>query len=61
MKRYHPDRVNQLGEELQRVAHQKTLDIQRGTRSCDQPSKAPSGFGVFGMVGALSHRFATHG
>ena len=29
MKRYHPDRVNQLGEELQRVAHQKTLDIQR--------------------------------
>ena len=29
MKQYHPDRVNQLGEELQRVAHQKTLDIQR--------------------------------
>ena len=29
MKRYHPDRVNQLGEDLQRVAHQKTLEIQR--------------------------------
>jgi uncharacterized membrane protein YkvA (DUF1232 family) len=29
MKRYHPDRVADLGEELQRVAHQKTLDIQR--------------------------------
>ena len=29
MKLYHPDRVNSLGEELQRVAHQKTLDIQR--------------------------------
>jgi len=29
MKLYHPDRVNELGEELQRVAHQKTLDIQR--------------------------------
>ncbi|MBX3025909.1 DnaJ domain-containing protein [bacterium] len=29
MKRYHPDRVNGLGEELQRLAHQKTLEIQR--------------------------------
>ena len=29
MKRYHPDRVGDLGEELQRVAHRKTLEIQR--------------------------------
>jgi DnaJ like chaperone protein len=29
MKRYHPDRVDDLGEELQRVAHEKTLEIQR--------------------------------
>ena len=29
MKRYHPDRVADLGTELQQVAHQKTLDIQR--------------------------------
>lgn len=29
MKRYHPDRVSGLGEELQRLAHQKTLEIQR--------------------------------
>ena len=29
MKLYHPDRVSQLGEELQRVAHQKSIDIQR--------------------------------
>ena len=29
MKRYHPDRVAGLGEELQQVAHEKTLDIQR--------------------------------
>ena len=29
MKEYHPDRVNGLGEELQRLAHQKTLDIRR--------------------------------
>lgn len=29
MKRYHPDRVSGLGDELQEVAHRKTLDIQR--------------------------------
>jgi uncharacterized membrane protein YkvA (DUF1232 family) len=29
MQRYHPDRVAHLGEELQRLAHRKTLDIQR--------------------------------
>jgi uncharacterized membrane protein YkvA (DUF1232 family) len=29
MKRYHPDRVAGLGEELQRVAHEKTVEIQR--------------------------------
>lgn len=29
MKRYHPDRVADLGDELQRVAHDKTVEIQR--------------------------------
>lgn len=29
MKLYHPDRVAGLGQELRRVAHEKTLDIQR--------------------------------
>jgi DnaJ domain/Protein of unknown function (DUF1232) len=29
MKEYHPDRVCGLGEEIQRVAHEKTLEIQR--------------------------------
>lgn len=29
MKLYHPDRVAELGEDLQRVAHQKSIDIQR--------------------------------
>lgn len=29
MKRYHPDRVADLGEELQQLAHQKTVEIQR--------------------------------
>ena len=29
MKRYHPDRVNDLGEELQDLANQKTVQIQR--------------------------------
>lgn len=28
MKLYHPDRVSGLGDELQRVAHRKTLEIQ---------------------------------
>lgn len=29
MKRYHPDRVADLGDELRRVAHEKTVEIQR--------------------------------
>ena len=29
MKQYHPDRVSGLGEELQHLAHEKTLAIQR--------------------------------
>ena len=29
LKRYHPDRVAGLGDELQRVAHRKTIEIQR--------------------------------
>lgn len=29
LKRYHPDRVADLGDELQALAHEKTLEIQR--------------------------------
>ena len=29
LMQYHPDRVAHLGDELQRVAHEKTLEIQR--------------------------------
>ncbi len=29
MKEYHPDKVAHLGEELQELAHKKSLDIQR--------------------------------
>jgi len=29
MRRYHPDHVAHLGDELQTLAHRKTLDIQR--------------------------------
>ena len=29
LRRYHPDRVDGLGDELQRVAHARTLDIRR--------------------------------
>jgi DnaJ-domain-containing protein 1 len=29
MKRYHPDRVADLGDELRRLAHEKTVEIQR--------------------------------
>jgi len=29
MKSYHPDRVADLGEELRRLAHEKTVEIQR--------------------------------
>jgi hypothetical protein len=29
MKQYHPDRVAHLGDELKKLAHEKTLEIQR--------------------------------
>ena len=29
LKRYHPDRVADLGPELQEVAHRKTVELQR--------------------------------
>lgn len=29
MKRYHPDRVADLGDELRHLAHEKTVEIQR--------------------------------
>ncbi len=29
MKKYHPDRVADLGEELRKVAHEKSVEIQR--------------------------------
>ncbi len=29
LRRYHPDRVDGLGDELQRLAHARTLDIRR--------------------------------
>jgi uncharacterized membrane protein YkvA (DUF1232 family) len=32
LKQYHPDRVDDLGEELKSVAHEKTLEIQRAYR-----------------------------
>ena len=32
MKQYHPDRVDDLGDELKKVAHEKTLEIQRAYR-----------------------------
>jgi uncharacterized membrane protein YkvA (DUF1232 family) len=32
MKQYHPDRVDDLGDELKSVAHEKTLEIQRAYR-----------------------------
>jgi hypothetical protein len=33
LKRYHPDRVAGLGEELQRMAHERTIAIQRAYAS----------------------------
>jgi DnaJ-domain-containing protein 1 len=33
LKRYHPDRVVGLGEELQRMAHERTIAIQRAYAS----------------------------
>jgi len=32
MAKYHPDRVSHLGEELQRVAHRKSIEIQKAYR-----------------------------
>jgi DnaJ like chaperone protein len=32
MKEYHPDKVAHLGEELQKLAHEKSQDIQRAYR-----------------------------
>jgi preprotein translocase subunit Sec63 len=32
VKRYHPDRVADLGPELQHVAHRKTVELQRAYR-----------------------------
>jgi len=29
LKRYHPDRVADLGEDLQKVAHEKTIELRR--------------------------------
>jgi preprotein translocase subunit Sec63 len=29
LKRYHPDRVAELGEELQELAHRKTIELRR--------------------------------
>jgi DnaJ like chaperone protein len=29
LMQYHPDRVAHLGEDLQRLAHERTLEIQR--------------------------------
>jgi DnaJ-domain-containing protein 1 len=40
MKRYHPDRVDDLGEELQRVAHEKTLAIQRAYEELREKPRA---------------------
>lgn len=38
MKRYHPDKVTGLGDELQEVAHRRTLEIQR---AYEELSRAP--------------------
>jgi DnaJ-domain-containing protein 1 len=37
MQEYHPDKVSHLGEELQEVAHRKTLEIQRAYEQLRQP------------------------
>jgi len=37
MRRYHPDRVAHLGEELRALAHRKTLDIQRAYTELGKP------------------------
>jgi hypothetical protein len=37
MKRYHPDRVADLGREVQEVAHRRALDIQRAYEEIGRP------------------------
>ena len=37
MKRYHPDRVAHLGEELRQLAHRKALEIQRAYAEIGRP------------------------
>ena len=37
MSRYHPDHVAHLGDELQTVAHRKTLEIQRAYGEIGRP------------------------
>jgi uncharacterized membrane protein YkvA (DUF1232 family) len=37
MKRYHPDRVADLGDELRRLAHEKTVAIQRAYAELGRP------------------------
>lgn len=37
MRRYHPDHVAHLGDELQALAHRKTLDIQRAYGELGKP------------------------
>jgi len=37
IKRYHPDRVAGLGQELQEVAHRRTIEIQRAYATLAKP------------------------
>jgi preprotein translocase subunit Sec63 len=37
IKLYHPDRVADLGEDLQRLAHDKTVEIQRAYQELTKP------------------------
>jgi uncharacterized membrane protein YkvA (DUF1232 family) len=39
MKRYHPDRVADLGEEMQQLAHRKTVEIQRAYGELGKPQR----------------------
>lgn len=36
MNEYHPDKVAHLGEDLQKLAHQKALEIQRAYQQLRQ-------------------------
>ena len=40
IKQYHPDRVADLGAELQQLAHQRTQDIQRAYTALKQEEKS---------------------